>query len=74
MDDQLDDLLESERRLRVCTMWLAQPLEGYVNTSLWRGDPDVFFFEADDGEVYEIERNDPSLRVELVASSYHAPG
>ncbi len=68
MDDQLNDLLESERRLRICTMWLGQPLEGTVNTSLWRGDPYVFFFETDDGEVYAIERNDPSLRVELVGA------
>ena len=69
MDDQLDDLLESEERLRVWTAWLNRTLEGTVNTSLWRGDPHVFFFETDDGEVYAIERNDPSLRVELVSAS-----
>jgi hypothetical protein len=68
MDDQLDDLLESEERLRLWTAWLGRTLEGTVNTALWRGDPDVFFFEADDGEVYAIERNDPSLRVELVSA------
>jgi hypothetical protein len=66
MDDELDEVLESERRLRICTSWLGRPLEGYVNTSLWRGDPTVFFFETDDGEVYAIERDDPSLCVELV--------
>ena len=66
MEDELDEVLESERRLRVSTSWLGRPLEGYVNTSLWRGDPAVFFFETDDGEVYAIERDDPSLRVELV--------
>jgi hypothetical protein len=42
--------------------------KGTVNTSLWRGDPHVFFFETDDGEVYAIERHDPSLRVELVSA------
>jgi hypothetical protein len=51
MDDQLDDLLESEERLHVWTAWLGRTLEGTVNTSLWRGDPHVFFFETDDGEV-----------------------
>jgi hypothetical protein len=66
MDDELDELLESGQRLRVSVAWLPQPLEGHVNTSLWRGDPHMFFFEADDGEVYAIERNDPSLSVELV--------
>jgi len=30
--------------------------------------PDVFFLEADDGEVFAIERSDPSLRVELVSA------
>lgn len=48
--------------------WLAQPIEGSITTSLWWGEPDVFFFETDDGEVYAIERNDPSLQVELVAA------
>jgi hypothetical protein len=50
----------------VFVAWLAQPIEGYVNSRLWRGDPDVFFLEADDGEVYALERTDPSLRVEQV--------
>ena len=68
MDDDLDTLIESERRLRVYTAWLGRTLEGAVNTSLWRGHPDVFFFETDDGEVYAIERNDPSLRVELAGA------
>lgn len=68
MEDELDDLLESGRRLRVSTSWLQRQLEGYVNTSLWRGDPGVFFFETDDGEVYAIERDDPSLRVELATA------
>ena len=68
MDDDLDGLPESERRLRVYAAWLGRTLEGTVNTSLWRGDPDVFFFETDDGEVYALERNDPSLRVELVSA------
>jgi hypothetical protein len=62
MDDQLDHLLESEERLCVWTAWLGRTLEGSVNTSLWHGDPHVFFFDANDGEVYAIERNDSSLR------------
>ena len=66
MDAELDELLESEGRLRVSADWLNQPIEGYITSQLWRGDPNVFFLEADDGEVYAIERNDPSLRVELV--------
>jgi hypothetical protein len=65
-EDDLDNPLESGERLRVSAAWLPQPIEGQVNTSLWRGDPAVFFFEADDGQVYVIERNDPGLRVELV--------
>jgi hypothetical protein len=68
MDEQLDDLLESEQRLRVSAAWLPRPIEGYINGQLWRGDPDVFFLEADDGEVYALERTDPSLRVELVGA------
>ena len=68
MDEELDDLLESEERLRVYTAWLGRTLEVPVNATLWRGDPDVFFFETDDGEVYAIERSDPSLRVELVSA------
>jgi hypothetical protein len=68
MDDELGELLESEERLRVSVAWLIQPVEGYMNNRLWRGDPDVFFLETDDGEVYAIERNDPSLRVELAAA------
>jgi hypothetical protein len=47
---------------------LGSSIEGYITSQLWRGDPDVFFLEADDGEVYAIERNDPSLRVELVSA------
>jgi hypothetical protein len=70
MDDYLDTLIESEQRLRVCTAWLGRTLEGSVNTSLWRGRPDVFFFETDDGEVYALERGDPSLRIELVATAW----
>ena len=69
MDEELDDLLESEERLRVYTAWLGRALEGTVNTALWRGDPDVFFFETADGEVYAIERDDPSLRVELASAT-----
>jgi len=65
MDDELDEMLESAARLRISVSWLPQPIEGQVNTSLWRSDPLVFYFEADDGEVYAIERADPSLRVEL---------
>ena len=64
----LDDLLESEQRLRVWTAWLGRTLEGTVNTSLWRGDLNTFFFETDDGEVYAIERSDPTLCVELVSA------
>jgi hypothetical protein len=66
MDDEIEDLLESGARLRVSASWLPQPIEGYVNRSLWRGDPYVFFFQTDDGEVYAIERHDPSLHIELV--------
>jgi hypothetical protein len=66
----LDELLDSEQCLRVSVAWLARPVEGYVNSWLWRGDPDLIFFEADDGEVYAINRNDLSLRVELVTASY----
>jgi hypothetical protein len=68
MDEKLDDLLESERRLRVAAAWLRQPIEGYINCQLWRGDPNVFFLETDDGEVYALDRTDPSLRVELVGA------
>jgi hypothetical protein len=68
MDDDLDDLLESEGRLRVWTAWLPQPIEGYVNGQLWRGDPNVIYFETDDGEVYALERTDPSLLVELATA------
>jgi hypothetical protein len=64
MDHDLDDLLESGERLRVSAAWLRHSLEGYVNTSLWHGNPNVFFFEVDDGEVYAIERDAPSLCVE----------
>jgi hypothetical protein len=66
--NELDELLESEARLRVSAAWLRAPVEGFVNGQLWRGDEDVFFLEADDGEVYAIERNDPSLRVELAGA------
>jgi hypothetical protein len=66
MDEQRDDLLESDERLRVSAAWLAQPIEGCVNGRLWRGDPNVFFLETDDGEVYALERTDPSLHVALV--------
>jgi hypothetical protein len=68
MDNDIDDLLASEHRLRVYAAWLAQPIEGFINSQLWRGDPSVFFLEADDGEVYALERTDPSLRVELVSA------
>jgi hypothetical protein len=68
VDEELDDLLESEERLRVFAAWLRQPIEGYITSQLWRGDPDVFFLEADDGEVYAIERNDPSLHIELAGA------
>jgi hypothetical protein len=66
MHDELDELLESEARVRVSAAWLPRPIEGSVNGQLWRSDPDVFFLEADDGEVFAFERSDPSLRVELV--------
>jgi hypothetical protein len=62
-------LLASEERLRVFAACLKQPIEGYIASQLWRGDPNVFFLEADDGAVYTIERNDPSLCVELVRAS-----
>ena len=68
MDEELDDLLESDERLRVYAAWLGCTLEGTVNIALWRGDPNVFFFETDDGEVYAIERSDPTLRVELASA------
>ena len=68
MDDELEDLLESGERLRVSAAWLPQPIEGHLNTSLWRGNPGVFFFEADDGQVYAIERNDPILCVERASA------
>ena len=67
MDDDLDELLESDERLRVFAAWLPHPIEGCINAQLWRGDPDVFFLEADDGEVYALERADPSLRVQRVS-------
>jgi hypothetical protein len=66
--NELDELLESDARLRVSAAWLRAPVEGFVNGQLWRGDEDVFFLEADDGEVYALERSDPSLHVELVAT------
>jgi hypothetical protein len=68
MDEDLDDLLESGGRLRVSAAWLREPIEGYVEHCLWWGDPNVFFFQTDDGEVYVLQRTDPSLRVELVAA------
>jgi hypothetical protein len=43
MDEELDELPESEQRLRVWTAWLGRTLEGTINTALWRGDEDVFF-------------------------------
>ena len=67
--DELDALLESDARLRVSAAWLPRSIEGYVNGQLWRGDEDVFFLEADDGEVYALEHSDPSLHVELVATA-----
>jgi hypothetical protein len=69
MDEELDNLLESDERLRIYTAWLGRMLEGTVNTALWRGDPNVFYFETDDGEVYAIERHDASLRLELADAS-----
>jgi hypothetical protein len=33
MDEDLDDLLESEQRLCVAAPWLQQPIEGYINAS-----------------------------------------
>ena len=66
--DELDALLECETRLRVSAAWLPEPVEGYVNGQLWRGDEDVFFLEADNGRVYAIERHDPSLRVEMAGA------
>jgi hypothetical protein len=69
MDEERDNLLESDERLRIYAAWLGRMLEGTVNTTLWRGDPNVFYFETDDGEVYAIERNDPSLRLELADAS-----
>ena len=66
MNDELDDMLESQERLRVSVAWLTQPIEGRVTYQVWQSDPNIFFFETDDGEVYAIERHDPSLHVELV--------
>ena len=66
MNELLDDLLESERRLRIAAAWLREPIEGRVTYQIWQSDPNVFFLEADDGEVYALERSDPTLCVELV--------
>ena len=68
MDDELDELLESERRLRVSAAWLRHSIEGRVTYQVWQSDPNVFFLEADDGEVYALDRNDPTLCVELVST------
>jgi hypothetical protein len=68
MNDELEELPESDARLRVTADWLPMAVEGHVNGQLWRGDEDVFFLEADDGEVYALARSDPSLRVELVST------
>jgi hypothetical protein len=68
MDAELDELLECEGRLRVSAAWLPGPVEGYVTNQVWQSDPNVFFLEADDGEVYALERSDPSLRVALVSA------
>jgi hypothetical protein len=67
--DNLDELLDSEQRLRIWADWLGRSIEGTVSWQLWRGDVRMFFFEADDGEVYAFERADVSLRVELVATT-----
>jgi hypothetical protein len=66
MDEAIEDLIESGQRLRVHATWLAAPIEGHVDTRLWHADPYTFFLETDDGEVYAIERTDPSLQVALV--------
>jgi hypothetical protein len=68
MDEELDDLLECEERPRVSVAWLPGPVEGSVTNQVWQSDPNVFFLEADDGEVDALERTDPSLRVELVSA------
>jgi hypothetical protein len=60
MDDELDELLESEERLRVWTAWLGRTLEGTVNTALWRGDSSVFFFETDDAESMQSSETIPA--------------
>jgi hypothetical protein len=65
--NELDELRECEARLRMSAAWLRAPVEGHANGQLWRGDEDVSFLEADDGEVYAFERSDPSLRVELLS-------
>jgi hypothetical protein len=56
-------------RLRISAAWLPQPIEGHVNGRLWRGDPAVFFLEADDGRVYPIEWDDSSLSVERASGA-----
>jgi hypothetical protein len=67
--EDLDDLLESERRLRVFAAWLAQPIEGYVEHRLWSAAPDLFILETDDHIGYQFDCTDPSLRVELIGAS-----
>ena len=63
MDNTIDDLIESGQRLRVYTTWLPRGIEGHVNDRLWRADPETFFLETDDHEVYTLDRRDPSLRI-----------
>jgi hypothetical protein len=65
MDEAIEDLIESGQRLRVYTTWLPRGIEGCVNDRLWRADPDTFFLETDDHEVYALDRRDPRLRMTI---------
>jgi hypothetical protein len=58
-------LIESGRRLRVSAAWLDDALEGYVNDRIWRADPETFFLETDDHEVYALDLTDPSLQIAI---------
>jgi hypothetical protein len=68
MDDTIDDLIESGQRLWVYTTWLPRGIEGHVNDRLWRADPETFFLETDDHEVYTLDRRDPSLRITIAGA------
>ncbi len=65
MDEAIETLLDSGRRLRVATASLQRFLAGHVQTRNWHGDPDTFILEIDTGECFYVRRTDPSFLIEL---------